>query len=93
MPIGGGQESQVLPSVVQRAFFPVEDGIYFIPKPGDDRKNSIQFLSFAKKKANTVIRMSARPSEAQSVSPDGRFLLFSQKDEVGSHLMLVENFQ
>jgi Tol biopolymer transport system component/DNA-binding winged helix-turn-helix (wHTH) protein len=92
MPVSGGEESQVLPSVVWRAFFLVNDGIYFIPESGADRKFSIQFLSFATGKVKTVAPISS-PMEGLSVSPDGRSLLFSQNDEAGSDLMLVENFR
>ncbi len=93
MPVSGGEESQVLPSVVWRAFSLVNEGIYFIPEPGADGKSSIQFLSFATGKVKTVAPMSAPPFEGLSVSPDGRSLLFSQIDEAGSDLMLVENFR
>jgi Tol biopolymer transport system component/DNA-binding winged helix-turn-helix (wHTH) protein len=92
MPVSGGEESQVLPSVVWRAFFLVNDGIYFIAEPGADRKFSIQFLNIATGKVKTVAPIS-NPAEELSVSPDGRFLLFSQVDEAGSDLMLVENFR
>jgi serine/threonine protein kinase len=92
MPINGGEETEVLPSVFARAFSVVKDGIYFVPKPGSDRKYSIQFLSFATGKVKTVTSVSRRPGEL-SLSPDGRFLLFSQLDEVRSDLMLVENFR
>jgi Tol biopolymer transport system component len=92
MPASGGEESQVLPSVLYRDFFLVNDGIYFIPEPGADGKFSIQFLNIATGKVKTVAPVS-RPFEGLSVSPDGRFLLFSQVDEAGSDLMLVENFR
>ncbi len=81
------------PVCVRRAFSLVNEGIYFIPEPGADRKSSIQFLSFATGKVKTVAPMSGPPSEGLSVSPDGRSLLFSQFDEAGSDLMLVENFR
>ncbi len=93
MPVSGGEESQVLPSVVARAFFLVNEGIYFIPAPGADGKSSIQFMSFATGKVKTVAPISRPPTEGLSVSPDGRFILFSQLDEAGSDLMLVENFR
>jgi Tol biopolymer transport system component len=92
MPLGGGEESQVLPSVIFRAFCLVNEGIYFIPESGADGKSSIQFLSFATAKVKTVAPMSAPPAAGLSVSPDGRSLLFSQIDEAGRDLMLVENF-
>jgi len=92
MPVSGGEESLVLPSVVWRDFFLANDGIYFIPGPGADGKSSIQFLNIATGKVKTVAPVSL-PFEGLSVSPDGRFLLFSQADEVGSDLMLVENFR
>ena len=77
----------------RRAFSLVNEGIYFIPEPGADGKSSIQFLSFATGKVKTVAPMSGPPAEGLSVSPDGRSLLFSQFDEAGSDLMLVENFR
>ena len=58
MPVSGGEESQVLPSVVGRAFSLVKEGIYFIPEPGTDGKSSIQFLSFATGKVKTVAPIS-----------------------------------
>jgi eukaryotic-like serine/threonine-protein kinase len=92
MPLNGGEEVQVLPSVGLRAFFLVNKGIYFIPERGTVGKHSIQFLSFATEKMKTVAPISY-PDEGLCVSPDGRFLLFSQHDESGSDLMLVENFR
>jgi len=80
--IGGGEESQALPPVAPSSFSVANDGIYLIPEPGVDGKSSIQFLSFATGRLKTVaaIRISGPPTEGLSVSPDGRFLLFSQAD-------------
>jgi Tol biopolymer transport system component len=92
MQVTGGEESLVLPSVVARAFFPVNEGIYFIPEPGTDRKSSIQFLSFATAQVKVIAWLSAKPGEGLSISPDGHSFLFSQIDKADSDLMLVENF-
>jgi serine/threonine protein kinase len=93
VPVNGGSENQVLPSVSYRDFCIVNDGIYFIPGRRPDGKSSIQFLNFATGKVKVVAPMSGPPSEGLSVSPDGRSLLFTQQDEVGRDLMLVESFQ
>jgi serine/threonine protein kinase/Tol biopolymer transport system component len=92
MPSSGGDEKEVCASVDDRAFFPTKDGIYLISQPGAGGNASIQFLSFATGKVKTVVSISMA-EEGLSASPDGRYLLFSQVDEAGSDLMLVENFR
>ena len=93
VPVSGGEESQVLPSVRSRAFTLVEDGIYFIPDPASDGKYAIHFLSFATGKVKRVASIPSSPGQCLTVSPDRRFLLYTQNDEEGSDLMLVENFK
>ena len=92
MPLSGGEEAQVLPSVYNRAFALVKEGIYFIPEPKPDGKSSIEFLNLETGQIKSVIPVS-RPNAGLSLSPDGRSLLFTQFDEAGSDLMLVENFR
>jgi len=93
VPITGGEGSKVLPSVISRCYSLVNEGIYFIPEPGPDRKFSVQFLRFATGKVRMVAMMSREPAEGLSVSPDSRFMLFSQFDQTNIDLMLVENFR
>jgi hypothetical protein len=76
-----------------RDFFVVNKGIYFIPGPSADGKFSIQFLDFATGKTKVVAPMPGPPGEGMFVSPGGQSILFSQVDEEGSDLMLVENFR
>jgi Tol biopolymer transport system component len=93
MPVSGGGESQVLPSIGDD-YCLVSEGIYFVPEPGADGKYCIQFLSFATGKVRTVAPISGSPiSDRLSVSPDGRFILHSLEDEVRIDLMLIENFR
>jgi eukaryotic-like serine/threonine-protein kinase len=93
MRTNGGEESPVLPSVASRAFSIVNDGIYFISMPEAGQNASLQFLSFATQKVKTIAPLLRPLDEGLAVSPDGRFILFSQSDEAGSDLMLVENFR
>jgi eukaryotic-like serine/threonine-protein kinase len=93
IPVGGGEESQLLPSVDWRAFTPVNNGIYFIPEPGADGKHFIQFLNFAIGKVKMVAVIPHRPYLGLSVSPDEHSILYAQVDESSSDLMLVENFR
>lgn len=93
MSVSAGGELRVLPSVLWRTFHLVNEGIYFIPEPPAGAKSSIQFLSFRTGKVKTVTPSSGSSAEGLTVSPDGRSLLFSQRDEAGSDLLLVENFR
>lgn len=93
VPVNGGEETQVLPSVVWRAFALVEDGIYFIPDPDANGEYSVQFLPFGIGKVKTVAPIPSRPSRGLTASADRRYLLYTQWDEARCDLMLVENFR
>ena len=71
------------------------DGIYFIPPPSlkTPRDYTIEFLRFASGKIETFARLEKPPFIGMAGSPDGRWLLYTQTDQAGCDLMLVENLQ
>ena len=93
VPVKGGEESQVLESFSGGSEFAVVDeGIYFNPRPDSAGHYSIQFFSFASKKTRVVATLEKPVFHGFTVSPDGRWILYSQIDQQGKDLMLVENF-
>jgi Tol biopolymer transport system component len=93
VPRHGGEETQVLESVDKWAFAIVKEGIYFIPRPDSAGRYSIQFFNFGTKGIRSIATIEMPTYEFLSISPDGRWILYSQADQVGSDLMLVENFR
>jgi Tol biopolymer transport system component/predicted Ser/Thr protein kinase len=55
--------------------------------------SSLQFLSFATHKISPVVKSDKPLDLGLAVSPDGRWILYTQFDQAGSELMLVENFR
>ncbi len=92
VPRDGGEETQVLESVEDNYFAIVNGGIYFIPRPDSAGLHSIQFFNFATKRIQSIAKIESEIDAYLSVSPDDRWILYSQDDQVGSDLMLVENF-
>ena len=98
VPAVGGEETRVLGPAGHFQFAVVADGIYFI-EPGSPgfagwiKGNSLKFFSFAKGTAEKVFDIKDLPYIGLSVSPDGRYVLFSQEDPFVCDLMLVENFR
>ncbi len=89
VPVDGGEGVRVLDSV--RAYANVAlvpAGIYFIP----NADWSIQFFDLASGKTTRIITI-GRPEWGLTVSPDERWILYTQVDQEGSDLMLVENFR
>lgn len=70
-----------------------EAGLYFVPMNDPGARSSIQFLSFATNKIKTIATIEKPLSQGLALSRDGRWLLYSQVDQAGSELMLVENFR
>jgi Tol biopolymer transport system component len=93
MPVGGGVEAEIVPAVDRRAFAIAEHGIYFIPPPKPNGHSSIEFLSFDTGVTKTVLPLVRFIHYGLSVSPDIRFLIYTQLDQAGSDLMLIENFR
>jgi Tol biopolymer transport system component len=97
IPVTGGEEKRVLGPAGLTQFAVVGDGIYFI-EPGPPgyaawiKGNSLKFFSFAKGTAEKVFEIKYWPQIGLSLSPDGRYILFSQMDPFVQDLMLVENF-
>ena len=92
VPVAGGDETKVLDSVLGSAFAPADKGIYFVvPKP--DGTSLFQFSSFATGRVTTLTEIRQLVSWGFSVSPDERYILYTQEDQTGSDLMLVENFR
>jgi hypothetical protein len=53
----------------------------------------LKFFSLDKVTAEKVFDIKYLPQVGLSLSPDGRYVLFSQVDPFGVDLMLVENFR
>jgi Tol biopolymer transport system component/DNA-binding winged helix-turn-helix (wHTH) protein len=67
----------------------VSGGIYFVPS---DKPKSLLFYDFSTKKTRQVFSIEKNFAAGLSISPDGRYLLFSQIDEENSNIMLVDHF-
>jgi hypothetical protein len=95
VPANGGEETQVLESLHHGTNFAVVDsGIYFTPTPpAGATSSSIQFFSFATGKITPVAATEKRALGGLTISPDGRWILYTQIDQSATELMLVENFQ
>ena len=92
--VQGGEESEVLQSIWASNYAIGHEGIYFMTMPDlAHNKNSIQFFSFESGKASAVAAIPGIPGWGFSVSPDEKFLTYTQMDQLGSDLMLVENFR
>jgi Tol biopolymer transport system component len=69
-------------------------GIYFVPSATSG--SSIQFLDLNTNQIATVAGFEGRLNNGEvgglALSPDGKWLLYTKRDERGSELMLVEKF-
>jgi Tol biopolymer transport system component len=90
-PVAGGEESQVLDSLHAQSFAVTGQGIYFIKGPAASA--SIYFLRFSTGEVKMVYSIPKPVFFGLSASPDGRSILYTQIDQQGSDLMLVENFR
>jgi Tol biopolymer transport system component/DNA-binding winged helix-turn-helix (wHTH) protein len=65
-------------------------GIYFVPA---DTPTSLYYFDFTTKQIREIFKVEKNFANGLSVSPDGRWLLYSQVDEENSDIMLVDHFR
>jgi serine/threonine protein kinase len=89
MPVEGGQEVEVVPRLHDYNFFGVTaKGVYFMP---DSR--TIRFLDPGNGRVSTLATLEKDVWNGLCVSPNDRFVVWSQADRVSSELMLVDSFR
>ena len=102
--LDGEEESPVQGPVPDIGNFAlVDEGVFLIRKQEGGFYNplmgyrsadfSIQFLNFADGRIRNIAPIEKLVDFGFSVSPDRKFVLYTQVDQIGSDLMLVENFQ
>jgi Tol biopolymer transport system component len=97
VPVEGGEETLVLEKVRPSLFAVTGQGIYFFDA-GSPGGTALKLYSFATSKVTLLREFSKETrvdtnSTALSVSPDGRWILYTQMDQAGSDLVLVENYR
>jgi Tol biopolymer transport system component/DNA-binding winged helix-turn-helix (wHTH) protein len=93
-PVRGGPEKLVVgPINAIWAYFPVEDGIYFLAPQRPDGLTPIDFFEFATGRRSTVTFVRGISQFGLTLTPDRRHILFAQLDQSGSDLMLVPDFR
>jgi len=84
------QEVSGIPKVfLESQWTLVRDGIYFAPQ---DSPRSICFFDFATRHTREIFKADKDLSDGMSVSPDGRYLLYSQIDESNANIMIANHF-
>jgi Tol biopolymer transport system component len=92
-PLTGGPERQVLEWVENRAFVPVEEGIYFIGRRAANKQFPLEFFQFSTSTSRLLTNIDGVVFFGLSVSPDRKTILFTKTVSVGANVMMIENFQ
>jgi Tol biopolymer transport system component len=89
----GGDDQEVIPRMIDRAFALAKDGIYFIMMPEADGRSSIRFADLKTGETRTIAQIQKPLRRAISLAPDESFLIFSQFDHWGRDLALIQDLQ
>jgi Tol biopolymer transport system component len=100
VPVDGGEEVKIMdapPPTAWGYFTPTKDGIYYGDAPSRSEKDlGIYFYDFQTRKSSVVRLLEHFGSEGApglSISPDGRYALYTTLSQPAVNVMLVENFR
>jgi eukaryotic-like serine/threonine-protein kinase len=93
IPIRGGTAVQVTAPIAKDVAFAVnKEGIYYVAPPESASRQLIHFLNFSTGQNRPVVVADREIGLGLSLSHDGRFLIFPQRDRAGSDLWLIKDF-
>jgi Tol biopolymer transport system component len=93
LPAQPGTESKVdgMPRIREAELWTLSrSGIYFVP---DEAPRSLLYFDFASKQVRPIFEADKDFDSGLSVSPDSRWILYSQTGDTSGDIMLVEHFQ
>jgi Tol biopolymer transport system component len=92
VPVEGGDETVVVPGIKSYRTFAVgQRGVYYVSRVSG--QDSIRVHDLATGQNRLLLELSRPIAAGLSLSPDERYLLYSQTDDEGSELMLADNFR
>jgi Tol biopolymer transport system component len=92
-PVEGGQETKLIEGVHPAGGWTVGlNGIYFFAVPDAKGHSEIRLYEFATGRIKKILTVERNIEHKIALSPDRRTIFYTQIDETGSDLMLVENF-
>jgi Tol biopolymer transport system component len=95
VPVDGGEEAPVHDLVKPGDWghwAVVDEGVYFV-NATEPSKPAIEFFDFATSKVRSIATLEKPTIFGLAVSPDGRWILYTQADRRDSDIMLAENFR
>ena len=93
-PLEGGEEVQLVPRIHRYSYAVTPPrGVYYVVPQSSDSAGTIEFLDPATGKHSILGRTDKSLDLGVTVSPDGRYLLYAQIDNLGSNLMMIDNFR
>lgn len=97
VPVNGGKEEPVISGLRNWGWWALaQKGIYFIEQQSKQEQCTLKFLTFASADTQEIAVLPKAPigmTPGMALSPDGRWLLLTQMDNVESDIKLVENFR
>ena len=94
VPVGGGEETQVVDGLSYPLNFVVADrGLYFVAVGHAPEQTSIDFFDFSTNQRTTLASLGKRWFYGMALSPRQDSVLVSLVESAGANLMVVDNLQ
>jgi serine/threonine protein kinase/sugar lactone lactonase YvrE len=92
-PVEGREATKLLDSLARADVAVTSRGIYYIAAEGPQAGWSLEFRDSATGKTSTITAVKGGTGTGLAVSPDGKWVLYTQADRETADLVLVENFR